>query len=201
MGGTPADSTTTTAFMTMVSIERAPITAAMIMPLQKPSQQEGDATTTTIALPALMLLEMEDNGDSSSCCCDEESSVFSSLLSSISLPSLRKVGFASVVVREYTVTIGDHPCCTQGCPLTLDWEYQQGPALALEAFETSRVALRRHRNDLRTTWEERRHILSQECSEGELRKAQRKLHRARSCNSRLCEKMSDAFFNSSSEGN
>jgi hypothetical protein len=143
-----------------------------------------------------MLLEMEDTGDCSSSCCDEELS-FASMSRRGSL-NVRKVGFASVEVRDYNVTIGDHPCCTQGCPLSLDWEYQQRPLLSVEAFESTRATERRHRHCLRTSWEERRDILSQESmiSEGEIRKAQRKLHRARSCDSRLCEKMSDTFFNS-----
>lgn len=142
-----------------------------------------------------MLLEMEDSGDCSSSCCDEEST-YASMSRRGSLIA-RKVCFASVEVREYTVTIGDHPCCTQGCPLSLDWEYRQGQVTTVEAFESTRATKRRHRNCLRTSWEERRDILSQESiSEWEIRKAQRKLHRARSCDSRLCEKMSDAFFNS-----
>lgn len=28
-----------------------------------------------------------------------------------------------VEVREYVITMGDHPKCVDGCPLSLDWEY------------------------------------------------------------------------------
>jgi hypothetical protein len=28
-----------------------------------------------------------------------------------------------IAVREYSVTIGDHPCCEDALPITLDWAY------------------------------------------------------------------------------
>lgn len=201
MGVTPAYcSSSTTSFMTAAAAANE-LTAksSAAMPSHKPSTTNSDEEDVSVILPALMLLEMEDAGDCSSSCCDEESFSLRSSSSSRSLTAAqqRKVGFANVQVREYTVTVGDHPCCSQGCALSLDWEYQEVlPALSLDAFESKRAAQRRHRNELRTSWEERRRILSQECSDGELRKAQRKLHRARSCNSRLCEKMSESFFQS-----
>ena len=148
----------------------------------------------SVLLPALLLLEMEDDECTTS---DEE---LSSGRSSASASSPRKaVGFSNVEVREYGITVGDHPCCSKGCALTLDWDYNPTAVVtALDTYEASRAPRRRHRDNLRTSWEERRRILSQEggCSEGELRKAQRKLHRARSCDSRLCEKMSESFFHS-----
>lgn len=107
----------------------------------------------------------------------------------------RYVSFASVVIREYSVTIGDHPCCTMGCPLSLDWDYLPESNTSLDVYEAQRSP-RRSRQQLRTTAVERSRILAQEggFSDGELRSAQRKLHRARSCSARLNEKMSESFF-------
>lgn len=107
----------------------------------------------------------------------------------------KSVSFASLNVREYNTVIGDHPCCTMGCPLSLGWQYSDASAVPLDRYEATRSP-RRSREQLRTTCEERRQILSEEgnYSEGELRKAQRKLHRARSCSARLCERMNASFF-------
>lgn len=105
------------------------------------------------------------------------------------------VRFANVEVREYAVTIGDHPCCPTGCPLSLDWDYIAEPVTSLDTYEAQR-APRRNRQQLHTTAADRMRILSQEggLSDGELRRATRKLHRARSCSARLSEKMSESFF-------
>jgi hypothetical protein len=44
----------------------------------------------------------------------------------VASPVKRKVSLNSrVEVREYSMTIGDHPCCNDGLPLTLDWAYSQ----------------------------------------------------------------------------
>lgn len=37
----------------------------------------------------------------------------------------RKVHFGSVLIRDYNVTLGDHPSCSYGPPLTIDWDYQE----------------------------------------------------------------------------
>jgi len=108
--------------------------------------------------------------------------------------SKKSVSFTKIEVRNYNVVIGDHPCCTMGCPLSLGWEYSDSKAQPLEQYEASREP-RRKRSDLVTTCEQRREILSQDgYSNGEIRKAQRKLHRARSSNSKLSERMNDKFF-------
>jgi len=35
----------------------------------------------------------------------------------------KRVSFSSVSIRSYEVILGDHPCCKDGCALTLGWEY------------------------------------------------------------------------------
>jgi hypothetical protein len=109
--------------------------------------------------------------------------------------SAKHVVFANVEVREYAVTVGDHPCCTMGCPLTLDWDYSVARSTSVEDYESQRGP-RRSRDELKTTAPERMRLLSEDAglSDGELRRATRKLFRARSSSARLSEKMSESFF-------
>ena len=106
----------------------------------------------------------------------------------------KSVSFADLDIRSYSVTIGDHPCCTSGCPLTLDWDYQESDHMSIDQYEATRTP-RRQMSDLRTTSEHRLQILEEDGLSGvELRRAQRKLHRARTCSARLCERMNEKFF-------
>lgn len=106
----------------------------------------------------------------------------------------KSVSFTHLDFRMYNVTIGDHPYCQTGCPLTLDWEYTEAGALPIDQYEAERSP-RRTRTELRKTCEERHQILSQDGhSDDELRRAQRKLHRSRSCSTKLCNKMNNSFF-------
>ena len=107
---------------------------------------------------------------------------------SLSLPSSPKmmpktVKFGSLRIREFAVVLGDHPCCSTGCPLELGWEHESETELAVDDYETSRSE-RRSRKELRTTWLERREWLSQ-YSDGDLRRSNRKLQRTRRCKNEL----------------
>jgi hypothetical protein len=68
--------------------------------------------------------------------------------------AIRSVVFLNVIIREYSVTIGDHPCCTMGCPLSLDWDYLAESITSLDVYEAQRSP-RRSRQQLRTTAAER----------------------------------------------
>ena len=41
------------------------------------------------------------------------------------IPIPRHVHFGTVTTRHYQQTLGDHPDCDSGPPITLDWDYQQ----------------------------------------------------------------------------
>lgn len=91
----------------------------------------------------------------------------------------RRVCFAPTVkVREYAVTLGDHPCCGDALPLTLDWNIEHADMQCLDDYdddEYSVVAKRPHRSrsQLRMTLYERKNILrSAGYSEEELQQAQ-----------------------------
>jgi len=109
------------------------------------------------------------------------------------------VSFGSVDVRCYDVIMGDHPCCTVGCPVSLGWDYTESGTKALEDFEASRCQCRRPTRDaLRMTYDQRRALLEESgVSAGEVRCQARKLHRERSCRRQSRSKACAAFFHQS----
>jgi hypothetical protein len=44
-------------------------------------------------------------------------------------PENKHVRFSTVEIREYAVIVGDHPCCSAGLPLSLDWKYNPVPTI------------------------------------------------------------------------
>lgn len=147
-------------------------------------KSELSSSSSVLDSPPMLSLEMEvSDSDSEDISCE------------IRIEA-KHVVFSNVHVREYAITVGDHPCCTTGCPLTLDWQYEAARTIALDTYESQRMPCRRNREQLRTTASDRTRILSEESglSDGELRRATRQLFRARSCSARLSEKMSESFF-------
>jgi hypothetical protein len=108
----------------------------------------------------------------------------------------KSVSFSNLEIRNYEQVIGDHPCCKIGCPLSLGWDYSESSCVSLDQYEESR-APRRPRGELLTTCEERRDILLHGVDALTLKRAERKLHRARSCEAKLCERINHCFFESS----
>mmetsp|Transcript_27518 Transcript_27518/g.42088 ORF Transcript_27518/g.42088 Transcript_27518/m.42088 type:complete len:273 (+) Transcript_27518:890-1708(+) len=45
----------------------------------------------------------------------------------------QQVRFSTCEIREYAVTLGDHPCCEEGAALTLDWSYSHDDITVLDA--------------------------------------------------------------------
>lgn len=91
----------------------------------------------------------------------------------------KKVSFGELHIREYAVILGDHPCCTVGLPLTLGWGVQGEASVGVDEHEALRTA--RSRRELKLSLYDRHSMLSSSYSEEELRREQRKLHRARQC--------------------
>mmetsp|Transcript_20600 Transcript_20600/g.43167 ORF Transcript_20600/g.43167 Transcript_20600/m.43167 type:complete len:195 (-) Transcript_20600:115-699(-) len=113
-----------------------------------------------------------------------------------SSPRIRpcRVSFTNLEIRSYSVVIGDHPCCSQGCSVSLGWDYQQEGCQSLERYEAERQP-RRPLSQLRMSAQERESLLLETHSATALRRASRKLHRARSCDARFGGKVHDTFFN------
>jgi len=74
-------------------------------------------------------------------------------------PSKRKVHWGSVLVRDYPMVLGDHPCCSYGPPLTLDWEYQEYTPLDVDTYEFYHPP-RRIGRELGRNYYNRKHLLS-----------------------------------------
>jgi hypothetical protein len=174
------------------------------------------------SLPTLKLLEMEVITPT-----DSESDDFhpSSSISSIEgggghrttvEPHIAtKVQFSTVEIRAYTITIGDHPCCTIGCPITLDWDYLSDDTISIDDYEQQKYQQthtssqqqqhHHHRNDLRISPQDRMELLlfhasmnksnnTNSLSEMEIRRASRKFHRTKHCSVRHNIRIHETFF-------
>jgi len=94
--------------------------------------------------------------------------------------------FSHIEIRRYPTVIGDHPFCRVGCPLSFGWDYtktaydnQQPELFSVDEYEASRSPQRfRSREELRISWEERRHLLLTRYTDQELRQAERKHRRS-----------------------
>lgn len=72
----------------------------------------------------------------------------------------RNVSFSSLEVREYEITLGDHPSVSVGPPISLSWKYNKETSFDIEAFEAGRQP-RRSRSDLILDIRKRRQILKE----------------------------------------
>jgi hypothetical protein len=70
------------------------------------------------------------------------------------------VSFGNCEIRTYTQVLGDHPCCSEGCPIQLGWSYTSEESIKVDDYERFRVdAPHKCLHELRLTAEERRSIL------------------------------------------
>jgi hypothetical protein len=89
----------------------------------------------------------------------------------------RRVSFHQVVVRYYGMILGDHPNCSYGPPVTLEWDYLEYEPLSLDEYEYHH-ARRRPIRKLGLNYYRRREILSsRNYSLDELKKATREVDR------------------------
>ena len=69
------------------------------------------------------------------CCSSTTTSERSSLLS---YPSMKHVRFSHVEVREYAITVGDHPSCSSEPALTLDWKYATPTRIEIDTYSEAK---------------------------------------------------------------
>lgn len=100
----------------------------------------------------------------------------------------KHVSFVNLHIREYKQILGDHPCCGSGPPVMLGWDYLPERSISVDDYEAARS--RRCKEDMRLSQDDRKEMLKETCSDTDVRRAQRKLHRER----RGQDKRVKAFF-------
>ena len=79
------------------------------------------------------------------------------------------VSFGNCEIRTYTQVLGDHPCCSEGCPIQLGWSYTSEESIKVDDYERVYHTIEEsdgccqqkytHLHDLRLSPEVRRSIL------------------------------------------
>mmetsp|Transcript_25763 Transcript_25763/g.47373 ORF Transcript_25763/g.47373 Transcript_25763/m.47373 type:complete len:269 (+) Transcript_25763:137-943(+) len=72
----------------------------------------------------------------------------------------RRIRFGTVLFRDYDIILGDHPCCSYGPPLTIDWDYHQCEPIDVDAYEFENALSRRTRREMRFNYYQRKRLLS-----------------------------------------
>ena len=72
----------------------------------------------------------------------------------------RTVSFSQLDIKEFKMSLGDHPCSSSGPPVMLDWDSQptMERVVSLDEYERMRSP-RRQRNKLRLSYRERKRVL------------------------------------------
>jgi hypothetical protein len=105
--------------------------------------------------------------------------------------SRRNVSFGETHIREYSQILGDHPCCLEGPPVSLGWDYSEEKTCSIDDYEEKRCPCRRPRHELRLSFDDRRNILA-DIPEEEVKRGCRRLHRDRKCSGKAMQ----SFFGS-----
>lgn len=57
----------------------------------------------------------------------------------------KNVSFGSIVIRQYSVSLGDNPTCSYGFPVQLDWRYKEVGTISVDEYEDA-IGPRRRRS-------------------------------------------------------
>lgn len=91
----------------------------------------------------------------------------------------REVSFQTVVIREYSMVLGDNPSCSYGPPVQLGWEFEQSKGVTLDHYEKFR-AKRRTMRQMVLSYYKRCEILEKAGhSPSEVRSVTRKINKAK----------------------
>jgi len=92
---------------------------------------------------------------------------------SITRKRSKSLRFGQVHFRNFDQTLGDHPSTSYGPPISLDWHYEDGKSVRVDAYEQERQANRRTMRQLMLNYYQRKNILMWQYgySEAELKKA------------------------------
>mmetsp|Transcript_30043 Transcript_30043/g.70833 ORF Transcript_30043/g.70833 Transcript_30043/m.70833 type:complete len:255 (-) Transcript_30043:1494-2258(-) len=120
--------------------------------------------------PGLILSDSEESMSTS--CGAEEFFDLEELTSTLNLMEnwqklRRRVQFGSAHVREYAITVGDHPICRDGLALSLDWYHAKEKVYDIDDYEllikqreNQRRGIRRRRRVSKLDYWQRREILN-----------------------------------------
>eukprot|EP00566_Odontella_aurita_P014813 CAMPEP_0113582972 /NCGR_PEP_ID=MMETSP0015_2-20120614/32233_1 /TAXON_ID=2838 /ORGANISM="Odontella" /LENGTH=341 /DNA_ID=CAMNT_0000487747 /DNA_START=49 /DNA_END=1074 /DNA_ORIENTATION=+ /assembly_acc=CAM_ASM_000160 len=74
----------------------------------------------------------------------------------------RNISFSSIEIREYSITLGDHPNCSYGPPVSLGWEYNDVGTVDMEKYDASKMSssTQSKKRMVRTlSWNQRQELL------------------------------------------
>jgi hypothetical protein len=92
----------------------------------------------------------------------------------------RHVSFHQVVVRQYGMILGDHPNCSYGPPVTLEWDYLEYEPLPLDEYEYHHARRRPLKLLILNYFRRKAMLLADEnYTKDELKKATRKVDRTK----------------------
>ena len=91
----------------------------------------------------------------------------------------KEVRFGTVLVRDYEIILGDHPCCSFGPPLTIDWDYQEGEPLDVDSYEAENALSRltRERGSMHLNYFARKYLLREHYTEQDFKSAIKEINR------------------------
>merc|ERR1711862_243674 len=72
----------------------------------------------------------------------------------------KSVAFTNISVRNYNITLGDHPDCSYGPPICLSWDFEDYGEIKLIDYELSRPPRRSPRQMLITIITESTYLLN-----------------------------------------
>uniref|UniRef100_A0A6U3NW40 Uncharacterized protein n=1 Tax=Ditylum brightwellii TaxID=49249 RepID=A0A6U3NW40_9STRA len=91
----------------------------------------------------------------------------------------RQTSFGDVTIRDYGMIIGDHPCCSYGPPVTLDWEYYEHTSCSLDDYEYNRPR-RRSLRQMNLNYYKRKELLQLAgANKGEIKAATKAVNHTR----------------------
>ncbi|KAL9188025.1 hypothetical protein ACHAXT_006403 [Thalassiosira profunda] len=105
----------------------------------------------------------------------------------------RRVSFGTIVVRDYDIILGDHPCCSCGPPITIDWKYHEHDPKDVDVYEFETVLSRKpNLRALMLNYYQRKYLL-QDYTELDFKGAVREIKRIKA-NRYITEKVSKYNF-------
>jgi len=92
----------------------------------------------------------------------------------------KSVKFGTVLVRDYEIILGDHPCCSYGPPVTIDWDYHEYEPLDVDKYEFEALTSRRSLRDMMLNYYQRKHLLKDDYTEVDFKATKKVIKRIKS---------------------